>query len=160
MSSPQELFLIFVVVGLLLLALEVIVPGGILGAFAGLSLVGAMLTGFIAFGAEGGLIAAFGVVVLCGVILAMWIKVFPDTPMGRVLTLRRDEKTFRSSDITLESLSGKGGVAQTKLRPGGIALIDGHRADVVSESGYIDAGATIKVVRVEGNRIVVRAEPS
>lgn len=160
MSSPQELFVIFLAVGLLLLGLEVIVPGGVLGAFAGLSLVGAVITGFVAFGPQGGLLSALAVVVLGGVILALWVKVFPNTPMGRLLTLRYNERAFRAADTAVESLAGKAGVAQTRLRPGGIAVIDGRRADVVSESGYLDAGAAIEVVRVEGNRVVVRARTS
>jgi membrane-bound serine protease (ClpP class) len=42
------------------------------------------------------------------------------------------------------------------LRPAGIAEIDGERIDVVAEGEMIEAGATIVVSRVDGNRIVVR----
>ena len=38
----------------------------------------------------------------------------------------------------------------------GIADLDGRRIDVVSQGEWIDAGAPIEVIRVEGNRIVVR----
>jgi membrane-bound ClpP family serine protease len=34
------------------------------------------------------------------------------------------------------------------------------RVDVVSDGGFIEAGATIEVIRVEGNRIVVRWRPN
>ena len=38
----------------------------------------------------------------------------------------------------------------------GIADIGGARVDVVSDGGYIDAGAEILVTQVDGNRVVVR----
>ena len=48
------------------------------------------------------------------------------------------------------------GIALTVLRPAGTALIDGSRLDVVTSGEYIDAGATVEVILVEGSRIVVR----
>jgi membrane-bound serine protease (ClpP class) len=54
---------------------------------------------------------------------------------------------------------GKRGVAAAPLRPAGIALFEGERVDVVSQGEYIAADAPIEVVRVDGNRIVVRQVP-
>lgn len=45
----------------------------------------------------------------------------------------------------------------TTLRPSGTAVINGKRVDVVSEGAFIEAGQVIKVVAVEGLRVVVRA---
>ena len=44
------------------------------------------------------------------------------------------------------------------VHPSGIADIDGERVDVVSTGELIDAGAAIEVVRVDGNRVVVRQQ--
>ena len=41
-----------------------------------------------------------------------------------------------------------------------MALIDGHRVDVVTEGPMIESGTPIKVVATEGLRTVVRALPS
>lgn len=156
MSTPTELFIILLAVGLLLIALEVFVPGGILGVFGALSLLAAVITGFVAFGPEKGMLAAVGVVLFGGVFLVAWIKVFPRTRVGKTLTLRTDGRTFKSSPPDTTTLLGKTGVAHTHLHPAGIAMIDGHRCDVVSEAGFISQGAAIRVVQVEGNRVVVR----
>jgi membrane-bound serine protease (ClpP class) len=43
------------------------------------------------------------------------------------------------------------------LRPSGTANINGQRVDVVTEGGLIERGTAVKVVAVEGSRIVVRA---
>ncbi len=55
---------------------------------------------------------------------------------------------------------GKRGTTVSPLRPAGIAEFDGERVDVVSEGVFIDAGQSIDVLRVDGNRIVVRHAPS
>jgi membrane-bound serine protease (ClpP class) len=49
------------------------------------------------------------------------------------------------------------GTAVTQLRPSGVATINGQRVDVVTEGGLIERGTPVKVVAVEGSRIVVRA---
>jgi membrane-bound serine protease (ClpP class) len=51
---------------------------------------------------------------------------------------------------------GKTGIAISPLRPAGIAEFEGARVDVVSDGDFVDAGSTIVVTRVDGNRIVVR----
>ncbi|MCA9420604.1 MAG: NfeD family protein, partial [Nitrospira sp.] len=48
------------------------------------------------------------------------------------------------------------GIAVSDLHPSGIARFDGQRVDVVSDGGFIDAGQPLKVVRIDGNRIVVQ----
>jgi membrane-bound serine protease (ClpP class) len=48
------------------------------------------------------------------------------------------------------------GVALTQLRPSGTAKINGQRVDVVTEGALIERGTAVKVVVVEGARIVVR----
>ena len=53
-------------------------------------------------------------------------------------------------------LVGASGRTLTPLRPAGVALIDGDRVDVTSEGGFIPAETAVRVVRVEGNRVVVR----
>ncbi len=52
---------------------------------------------------------------------------------------------------------GDRGTAMTTLRPAGKATFRDDYVDVVSEGGYIEHGTAIEVVRVAGNRVVVRA---
>jgi membrane-bound serine protease (ClpP class) len=50
---------------------------------------------------------------------------------------------------------GDQGLALTLLRPSGTAQFDGRPVDVVTEGGLIEKGAYVKVIQVEGFRIVV-----
>ena len=55
----------------------------------------------------------------------------------------------------LRSLTGKEGITLTPLRPAGSAEIEGERQDVISQGIFIPAGTKIKVIRVEGGRVLV-----
>ena len=52
-------------------------------------------------------------------------------------------------------LVGREGEAVSDLRPAGFARIAGRRVDVVSRGESIEAGATVRVLEVSGNRVVV-----
>ena len=52
---------------------------------------------------------------------------------------------------------GKEGETTTVLRPSGMADVEGIRLNVVSEGEYIPNGTKVRVVRVDGARVVVRA---
>ncbi len=52
---------------------------------------------------------------------------------------------------------GKEGEAQMDLRPAGLVLIGDRRIDVVTAGELIPKGSRVRVVKVEGNRVVVKA---
>jgi membrane-bound ClpP family serine protease len=51
---------------------------------------------------------------------------------------------------------GMEGIALTILRPAGTVIINNERIDAVTEGGFIEQNAIVKVIKVEGARIVVR----
>lgn len=53
-------------------------------------------------------------------------------------------------------LLGAIGTAVTELRPAGKAVFGDQYIDVVSEGGYVEAGARVQVVEIDGLRVVVR----
>ncbi|WP_233562405.1 NfeD family protein, partial [Sorangium cellulosum] len=57
----------------------------------------------------------------------------------------------------LASAVGRVGTADTDLRPSGKVSLDGRRVEALSELGYVEAGARVRVIRAEGGRLVVRA---
>jgi membrane-bound serine protease (ClpP class) len=58
--------------------------------------------------------------------------------------------------IDLSGLINQHGSAQTNLRPSGTVVIGNRRVDVVTEGTMIDKDTAVRVVAVEGNRVVVR----
>jgi membrane-bound serine protease (ClpP class) len=86
-------------------------------------------------------------------------KFLPKSKTFNKLVLSQSEKSTEGfvSYPSEKDLVGKTGIAFTTLRPGGTAEIDGRRIDVIADSEYIDRGTDIKILRVEGIKVVVTA---
>ena len=65
---------------------------------------------------------------------------------------------FDSADPALHRFLGQRGRALTTLRPAGSASLNGEKVDVVTRGEFIPAGSPVRVVLVEGVRVVVEAE--
>jgi membrane-bound serine protease (ClpP class) len=147
------LIIVLMAVGMVLLFLEVaIIPGfGVAGVFSILCLLAGAVTAWLSYGAAWGV----GSIVLSGGLSIGIIALAPRTRAGRELVLR-DAITAQIG--ARSALEGHVGVALTALRPSGAAEIDGRRVDVVTDGQFIDAGRRVKVVSVEGARVVVAPE--
>jgi len=152
-----ELIIVLTLVGFLMLAAEVFVPGMVMGLLGSLALLGAIGAGYFHYGPVTG---SFMLVVIGGLTMTgfiIWMKAFPHTGIGRRLMLQKSLVPGEGEkEQPVAKLLGKAGQAITPLRPSGTALIDGRRVDVVAESELIEAGANIVVIYEEGMRIVVR----
>jgi membrane-bound serine protease (ClpP class) len=60
-----------------------------------------------------------------------------------------------SGEEWLASLIGKNGISLTKIAPSGHADIEGQKIDVMTESGAIEKGRSVKVVETRGPSIIV-----
>ncbi|MFS0672853.1 NfeD family protein [Ornithinibacillus sp. 179-J 7C1 HS] len=149
--------IIILLIGIALIIAEFFVPGGILGILG----VGAIIGSLFMSGADIGemtmsIAIAFLVVIIASVIL--FKRVGLDKGVFRHVILRDRTSTelgYVSNENRLE-LIGMVGVTATPLRPSGVATIGKERLDVVSEGSFIEVNRPIKVVKVEGVRIIVR----
>ncbi|MCP4815682.1 MAG: hypothetical protein GY888_24480 [Planctomycetaceae bacterium] len=80
------------------------------------------------------------------------------TPPGQITEDGLHDRS-KAAAVTAAALVrvGDQGIATSTLRPAGKARFDGNYIDVVSEGGYIEHDTAIEVVRVVGNRAVVRS---
>ncbi|WP_050742071.1 NfeD family protein [Symbiobacterium thermophilum] len=142
--------------GLVLLGVELFTPGfGIFG-----------LAGIVAFGGAIFLAAPSAglawryltwTTVASAFVLFAVIRAISRRGLGKVLTLKDTAKDWSAQAEDRARLVGREGVSLTVLRPAGTAVFDDQRLDVVTEGEFIPAGVPVKIVRVEGTRIVVRA---
>lgn len=151
------LVLILVVIGFILLLIELlIIPGfGFTGIMGLLSLVVASYTAYTRLNFLTGLITSLGSLI----VIILSLKLFPKTGIWKKLRLEKAETKedgFQASTKDLKALIGKEGISSTPLRPSGTATIDGRRVDVVTEGIFLPQDSKIKVINVEGNRVVVR----
>nr|HPJ71806.1 NfeD family protein [bacterium] len=159
--------------GLVLLAVELFVTPGF--GFMGAAGIGLILGGLIAAMARGPLIrpgsglnldytdaletmgmAMAGVFILAAGASRLLVR--RRSPLARRLVLDNRESGYKASAENAGIVPGLRGVTVTKLRPAGIALFRGKRLDVVSQGDALPAGEDVEVVKVSGNRVVVRKE--
>jgi membrane-bound serine protease (ClpP class) len=155
---PETLCISLLIGGGLLVAAELFIPGGVLGAIGGVMLAIALIMAFSSesFSTQAATWMTAGVVAFVILTAAAWMKYFPMTPIGRGMTISKDLSDASGTDDTLLALAGKSGEAISDLRPAGFARIDGRRVDVVTQGGMIEEGTPIKVIEIEGNRVVVK----
>ena len=84
----------------------------------------------------------------------LYVKYFPQSRAAQLFVSRGAIGEIGAENPSLVNQTGE---TLTTLRPSGTAVINGKRVDVVSEGAFIEAGRMIKVVAVEGLRVVVRA---
>lgn len=155
MSAGMEWYIALIIGGMLLLLSEMIIPGGILGIVGSIMLFIAIFVGFSVFGPTGGILSAIAIVGGSVVGFLLWMKLLPYTRIGKTLTLTKSGEKFKATEDYHE-LIGLKGIAQTDLRPAGFIILNEKRLDVISENDWIEDGSEVEIVRIEGNRIVVR----
>ena len=145
--------------GLLLILVEVFIPSmGILGTLAAASIV---TGGVLAFNHDpNGLFIGYLItsVVLIPLMIFTGLKILPKTPIGKALMISGpsfSSEEAKASESGLDELVGKEGAAVTHLRPAGIAMFGDRRVDVVTQGELLDRETRIRVIKVEGNRVVV-----
>ena len=73
-----------------------------------------------------------------------------------VLDERQQNRDGYTSVIDKSKFLGAVGVCVTDLRPAGTITIDGEPVDVVAEGSFVKQGASVKVINVDGSRVMVR----
>ncbi len=153
MSSEWPFVVAILATGFLLLAVEVfLIPGfGIAGPLGALTIIGGIAFAWAKLGPLWGMASLGASVMLTGI--ALWL--FPRTPAGKRLVLHTGLRGVRAVDPGLGALLGQHGVTVTPLRPSGIVEFGEQRIDVVTDGSYLEAHCPVRVVRIEGNRIIV-----
>jgi membrane-bound ClpP family serine protease len=149
--------IILFVAGIILIFLELFLPGAIAGT---LGLAALIFSLFLA----GKNTMQIGISILIALFLSILVFILAIRVFDKKLILFNKMVLFDSarkedgyvSNQNRTDLLGAEGVALTILRPAGTVIINGERVDVVSEGGFIDQNAKVKVLKVEGARIVVR----
>ena len=164
LATMTDFLIIFV--GVLLLLVEVLLIPGF--GLAGLSGIGILLWGLyelllpdVPVGHEihSMVLTGFTIGIIGGIIgFILLFKLMTKTEFWQKLTspnVQEKEKGY-SSSIGLEDLTGEEGITDTDLRPSGWVNVGDQRIFVVTEGSYINKNEKVKILSVDGNRVVVR----
>ena len=152
--------LVCFVVGIGLLVLEAFMPGFGLPGISGIvmEIVAIALTWV-----NHGSVAALGLTIIVLSLIAIAISMsLRSATKGRlsrskiILKERESNEAGYRSAEDMQVFLGKEGETTTVCRPTGMAEFDGVKLNVVSDGEFLPAGTRVRIVQVEGSRIVVR----
>ena len=148
-------------IGIGLLIMEAFMPGfgapGITGIV--LEVITLVMTWF-----EHGPIATLAMLLIVLLVLAIAISAslrsIASGRLSKSSLVHADTESNEDGYRSVEDLAvfmDKEGTATSVLRPTGIADFDGVRLNVSSEGDFIPAGTKVRIIKVEGAKILVRA---
>jgi membrane-bound serine protease (ClpP class) len=149
--------LVLFIIGVVLLVAEIFLPGGIIGTLGFAAVLGSF---FLA--SENAVY--MGISILIALLVSIIVSIFMIKVLGRkmsffrkiILTDSTNTEQGFVSNVNRNELIGKTGIAFTQLRPAGKISIEEEIIDAVSDGAFIQKDRRVKVVKVEGSRIVVR----
>lgn len=151
------LVLLPLLIGIALLVIEIFLPGFGVPGICGLILEGiAIYFTATRHGASAALILTAVVLVITALTIFL---AFRSATKGRLsktaLILNETEQAITSSLPELNP--GDEGIAVTPLRPSGTVVFGEHRMDAMTEGDFIQKDQKVRILRIEGTRIIVRS---
>ena len=144
--------------GIVLLAIEIfVIPGfGITGILGILGIVAGIFMSFGINNIERAVLVVF-VSLIADIILIIILARFILKSKGfkNIVALETDTAGYHSS-VSYDNLLGCEGITDTFFRPSGNIIINDKKYDAITEGEFINKGAKIKVILVEGNKIVIK----
>ncbi len=151
------IFLYFVCAFLLIA--EVFVPsGGLISICALACLIGGVAIFFRHSTATGWAGIIIAIIMIPSVVITAY-KIFPKTRLGKSVTLmppQRQPGDAIPDTPQLKEMLGAVGTVITTMRPVGMCDFSGRRLECMAESGYVENGKKVKVIRVESTQLTVR----
>lgn len=148
--------IILFLAGILLLAIEVFVPGMVVGIIGGLAILAGVIMAFSLHGTAGGMIALLAGAGLLGITLYIEFVVLPKTKLARKLSmLATVEGTSQPALAELGAVLDQQGETVTPLAPSGYISIQGRQYEAFSQSGYLAKGVAVRVTGLDNFRLIV-----
>jgi membrane-bound ClpP family serine protease len=98
------------------------------------------------------------IIAILGIVMTIVLQSAAKGHLSRHLVLNdsldKDDRFASSED--LEYFIGSEGTTLTVLRPSGTADFNGVKLDVVSEGDFLPESTAVKIIKIEGHRIVVK----
>lgn len=106
-------------------------------------------------------LACYAIIAVLGVIVVVYLssrgsKKNEGMLDDLVLDERQQNQDGYTSVIDKSKFLGAEGICTTDLRPAGTVTVNGEPLDVVAEGGFVNAGDRVKIINVDGSRVLVR----
>ncbi|MBN1974510.1 MAG: hypothetical protein JW787_12800 [Sedimentisphaerales bacterium] len=142
-----------------LIIAEVFIPsGGLISIMAVCCVVGGIVVCFHISTLAGWIGIIMAIIMIPGVLIIAY-KILPKTRFGKNVTLAPPERQQGDAvpdTHSLKEMLGAVGTVISPLRPVGMCNFSGQRLECVAESGYLDKGKKVKVIKIESTQLTVR----
>jgi len=149
-----SVIIVLVLIGFLMLLLEILVIPGT--GIAGILGVGLMIAGvYVAYRDQGMIsghlaLSATLAINLVGLVVALRSKTW------KTATLKTEIKGKAGQNVKADIQVGDTGVTISRCAPGGTAEINNQLLEVTTQSQFIDPNKKIEVIKVSGNKIIIK----
>lgn len=152
----MTMIILLFAVGIVFLAVEVIVPGAILGSIGAVLMLAGSVLAFLKFGTGVGIIAVLACLAICGLVFFLEFKILPQTKIGKRAFLTAQVTGVATTlGVEASTLIGKSAQALTMLSPSGYIIVDGQRYVAFCQSGQAPAGSNLQIVAADNFRLIV-----
>ena len=144
--------IIMIIAGLLLLLLELIVPGGIVGTIGGITTIVGIVLMYNHYGNLYGTIALLVSLIVCAVGLYFFFrdKTWKRLALNDSIDIKLNKKEMDYFTVGMQ------GETITKCLPSGKARFDDKIVEVHSLAELIDSNTPVEITKIEGNKIIVK----
>jgi len=106
-------------------------------------------------------LACYAIIAVLGVVVVLYLSSRGSKKnagmLDELILDERQENRDGYTSVTDKSrLLGAIGVCATDLRPAGTITVEGEPVDVVTEGGFVKQGDIVKIINVDGSRVLVR----
>ena len=145
--------IIFLVVGAVLIALEMVaLPGGVAGILGGVAMVIGVWQSYAQYGAVAGNIT---LIVSLIVVVALLLLLMRNKTWKRMGL--KEEVDSKVNTVDEEKIAvGATGTTISRLAPAGKAVINGQTCEVHTVSEFIDENRPVEVIKIDGYLIIVK----
>jgi membrane-bound serine protease (ClpP class) len=143
-----------VITAFVLFFFEIFLPGGVLAVIGGILLLTASALAYTEFGPAWAALLFFGGLIGALVMFFLEIRFISRSRFGRQLSLQ----TSISAQLNPrddEKLVGTEGVTLTILAPSGKVELDGRIYTASAQSGFLEKGVPVRVIRSETFKLIV-----
>ena len=151
----MNVIITLLLVALLLFFFEILIPGGIMALIGAILVIAACVVAFNDYGAMAALVVFVGALIVSLLLLYLELKFLPNTKYGKRLFLYRQQKASSLSPQAGQDIIGQCGEAITTMAPTGMVLIDGKKYEAFSQSGMLEKGTPVAVVKQDSFRLIV-----
>ncbi len=143
----------FAIIGLVLIALEIVVLPGIISGIAGVvMLVVAIWNSYTTYGVVAGNIVLISSIIICILLLVFFMRSKTWKFIGLKNTIDSKVNIIDQNSFPI----GAKGKTVSRLAPTGKALINGQLTEVHTISEFINENEDIEIIKIEGYKITVR----